>query len=61
MGSFSILHWLVVLVVVLLLFGRGKLSQIMGDFGKGIKAFKSEVGDGEKSNDPAKIKQDKQD
>jgi sec-independent protein translocase protein TatA len=42
MGSFSIWHWLVVLAVVLLLFGgRGKLSGIMGDFAKGLKAFKA--------------------
>ena len=40
-GSFSILHWIVVLAVVLLLFGgRGKVSAIMGDFGKGLKSFK---------------------
>jgi len=40
MGSFSIWHWLIVLVVVLVLFGRGRVSEIMGDFGKGIKSFK---------------------
>jgi len=40
MGSFSIWHWLIVLVVVVVLFGgRGKLSSIMGDAAKGIKAF----------------------
>ena len=40
-GTFSILHWIVVLAVVLLLFGgRGKVSAIMGDFGKGLKSFK---------------------
>ena len=44
MGSFSIWHWLIVLAVVLLLFGgRGKVSQLMGDFGKGLKAFKKGV------------------
>ncbi|HZT87163.1 MAG TPA: twin-arginine translocase TatA/TatE family subunit [Stellaceae bacterium] len=42
MGSLSIWHWLIVLAVVLLLFGgRGKLSGMMGDLAKGIKAFKS--------------------
>lgn len=42
MGSFSIMHWLVVLAVVLLLFGgRGKVSSIMGDFGKGLRNFKT--------------------
>jgi sec-independent protein translocase protein TatA len=45
MGSFSIWHWLIVLAVVLLLFGgRGKISSLMGDFGKGLKAFKKGVG-----------------
>jgi sec-independent protein translocase protein TatA len=40
MGSFSLVHWVIVLIVVLLLFGRGRVSEIMGDFGKGIKSFK---------------------
>ncbi len=40
MGSFSIWHWLIVLMVVMLLFGTGKISGVMGDFAKGIKAFK---------------------
>ena len=41
MGAFSIWHWLIVLVVVLVLFGGGgKLSKLMGDAGSGIKAFK---------------------
>ena len=40
MGGFSIWHWLIVLVVVVVLFGgRGKLSSIMGDAAKGIRAF----------------------
>ena len=44
MGSFSIWHWLIVLAVVLLLFGgRGKISTLMGDFGKGLSAFKKGV------------------
>lgn len=45
MGSFSVWHWLIVLAVVLLLFGgRGKISQLMGDFGKGLSAFKKGIG-----------------
>ncbi len=40
MGSFSIWHWIVVIAVVLLLFGRGKISDLMGDVANGIKAFK---------------------
>jgi sec-independent protein translocase protein TatA len=44
MGSFSIWHWLIVLAVVLILFGgKGKISQIMGDIGKGLKSFKKSV------------------
>lgn len=45
MGTFSIWHWLVVGVVVLLLFGRGKISELMGDTAKGIKAFKRGLAD----------------
>mgnify|MGYP002737239204 CR=1 FL=1 len=40
MGSMSIWHWLIVVVVVLLLFGKGKVSDLMGDLAKGIKSFK---------------------
>ena len=40
MGGTSIWHWIVVGVIVLLLFGRGKISEMMGDVAKGIKAFK---------------------
>ena len=40
MGSFSIWHWLVVAVVLLLLFGKGRFSEMMGDVAKGIKSFK---------------------
>ena len=45
MGSMSAIHWLLVAAVVLLLFGgRGKISALMGDFGKGLQAFKKGVG-----------------
>jgi sec-independent protein translocase protein TatA len=40
MGSFSAVHWLVIAVIVLILFGGGKLSQTMGDFGKGMREFR---------------------
>jgi sec-independent protein translocase protein TatA len=56
MGSFSIWHWMIVLAVVLLLFGgRGKVSQLMGDFGKGLSAFKKGVGgqDHDEAHQPA--------
>ena len=45
MGGFSLWHWLIVLLVVLILFGRGRVSEIMGDFGKGIKSFKKGLAD----------------
>jgi sec-independent protein translocase protein TatA len=41
MGSFSLMHWMVVLAIILILFGAGKLPRVMGDFAKGIKAFKA--------------------
>jgi len=47
MGSFSIWHWLIVLVVGLLLLGRGKIRELMGDLGKGIKSFKKGMADDE--------------
>jgi sec-independent protein translocase protein TatA len=55
MGSFSIWHWLIVGVVVLLVFGgKGKISEIMGDFAKGIKSFKKGLSeDDEKAATPA--------
>jgi sec-independent protein translocase protein TatA len=52
MGSFSIWHWLIVLVVVLLLFGRGKIPELMGDMAKGIKSFKKGMSDEDET--PAK-------
>ena len=58
MGSFSIWHWLIVLVVVLLLFGRGKIPELMGDVAKGIKNFKKGMSDDEvkpaEKNEPVK-------
>ena len=47
MGSFSIWHWLVVLAIVLLLFGTGRVSNLMGDLAKGVKAFKKGMQDDE--------------
>ncbi len=40
MGSMSLFHWVIVALVVLILFGRGKLSETMGDFGKGMREFR---------------------
>ena len=47
MGGLSIWHWLIVIVVVMLLFGRGKISDIMGDVAKGVKNFKKGLADDE--------------
>lgn len=47
MGGLSIWHWIVVLVIALLLFGRGKISELMGDAAKGIKAFKKGMAEDE--------------
>ena len=58
MGAFSIWHWLIVLAVVLVLFGGGgKISKLMGDFGKGLKSFKKNIkeeGTGEDESEPIK-------
>ncbi len=43
MGGMSIGHWVIVGIIVLLLFGRGKISDMMGDVAKGIKAFKKGI------------------
>ncbi|MGC1695553.1 MAG: twin-arginine translocase TatA/TatE family subunit [Pseudolabrys sp.] len=53
MGSLSIWHWMIVIVVVMLLFGgRGKLSNLMGDFAQGIKAFKKGMSEDDKVAEP---------
>lgn len=50
MGSLSIWHWILVIGVGLLLFGgRGKISELMGDFAQGIKAFKKGMQDEDKT------------
>ena len=45
MGFGSIWHWVIVLVIVLLLFGSGKIPSLMGDLAKGIKSFKKGMKD----------------
>jgi len=52
MGSLSLMHWMIVLLVVLLLFGAGKLPRVMGDFAKGIKAFKAGMKDDDEAVAP---------
>jgi len=62
MGAFSIWHWVIVLIVVLVLFGgKGKISGLMGDFGKGLKSFKKGMKDDDgtsidaSTDDPQKL------
>jgi sec-independent protein translocase protein TatA len=50
MGSFSIWHWLIVLVIVLLIFGTKKLRNLGSDLGGAVKGFK----DGMKGDEPKK-------
>jgi sec-independent protein translocase protein TatA len=51
MGTFSIWHWIIVLIVVLLLFGAGKIPRLMGDVAKGVKAFKKGLSEDEDGGD----------
>lgn len=53
MGSFSIWHWVIVLLIVVLLFGAGKLPKVMGDVAKGVKSFKAGLKDDDAATDPA--------
>jgi sec-independent protein translocase protein TatA len=57
MGTFSIWHWLIVLAIVVLLFGRGRIPELMGDVAKGIKNFKKGMSDEDKAatGDPKAI------
>jgi len=53
LGSFSIWHWAIVIVVAALLFGgKGKISGLMGDAAKGIKAFREGLKDDDKAEGP---------
>ncbi|MEO7655513.1 MAG: twin-arginine translocase TatA/TatE family subunit [Sphingomicrobium sp.] len=47
MGGFSLIHWLILGLFVLLLFGRNRFSAMMGDVAKGIKSFKAGMVDDE--------------
>ena len=47
MGSFSFAHWLIVALVVLILFGRGRISETMGEFGRGLRSFRKGISEEE--------------
>jgi len=53
MGSFSIWHWLIVLVIVLVVFGTKKLRNVGGDLGGAVKSFKDAVKENEQAQQPA--------
>ena len=53
MGSMSLWHWVIVALVILVLFGRGKISEMMGDFGKGVSSFKKGLAETEDVTKPA--------
>ena len=52
MGSFSLWHWLIVGLVILLLFGKGRFSDMMGDVAKGLKNFKKGMSEEEEAPAP---------
>jgi sec-independent protein translocase protein TatA len=55
MDAFSIWHWIIVVIVVLLLFGRSKVSDLMADVAQGIKTFRKTMSEDEKrADEPAK-------
>ena len=58
MGTFSIWHWLIVLVVVVLIFGTKKLGNMGSDLGKAVKGFKEGIKPEEEPAATAKIKSD---
>ena len=45
MGALAPSHWILLLLVIVLLFGTGRISSVMGDFAKGVKAFKKNMAD----------------
>ncbi len=53
MGSMSLTHWIIVLLIVVLLFGAGKIPRLMGDMAKGVKAFKHGLKDEDEAAAPA--------
>lgn len=55
MGSLSLTHWLLVILVVVLLFGRGRISDLMGDFAKGINSFKKGLNEGDTPSPPPQV------
>ena len=61
MGGMSLVHWLVVAVIVILLFGGSRFSNMMGDVAKGIKSFKKDMAEDEETptREPTRIEAQK--
>ena len=57
MGGFSLMHWIIVGIAVLLLFGKGRFSSMMGDVAQGLKSFKKGMAE-EEDAPPAKLTRD---
>ncbi|MDP9424359.1 MAG: twin-arginine translocase TatA/TatE family subunit [Pseudomonadota bacterium] len=56
MGGFSLWHWAVVGILVMLLFGKGRFSEMMGDVAKGIKSFKKGMAEDEPmADEPSRL------
>ncbi len=53
MGSIGPFQLIIIAVVILILFGRGRISEMMGDFGKGVKSFRKGMSDEEQSTKPS--------
>ena len=55
MGSMSIWHWIIVALIVMLLFGKGRISEMMGDLAKGINSFKKGLADDDGKQAPPAV------
>ena len=55
MGGFSLLHWIIILFIIVILFGASKLPKIGEGLGRGIRAFKDELGGEEKTKKPMPV------
>ncbi len=58
MGSFSPMHWMIVAAVILVLFGSGRVSGLMGDLAKGIKTFKQTMAEDSEESAIARLPHD---
>lgn len=52
MGAMGIWQWVIILAIVLILFGKGKISGLLGDLGKGVRSFKNGIADEPQNDEP---------